>query len=55
MLCSKALFVYDDAENPRVQTVIAFAQVHNIALEQLSIQSFLQQPGRPQPAVVLLL
>lgn len=47
MLCSKALFLYDDAENPRVQAVLAFAQAHSIALEQLSIHSFLEQPGRP--------
>lgn len=47
MLCSKALFLYDDAENPRVQAVLAFAQAHSIALEQLSIHSFLERPGRP--------
>ena len=47
MLCSKALFIYDDAENPRVQAVLAFAQAHSIALEQLSIHSFLERPGRP--------
>ncbi|MDY7219150.1 DUF389 domain-containing protein [Denitrificimonas sp. JX-1] len=47
MLCSKALFIYDDAENPKVQTVIAFAKNNCINLEQLSIQAFLEQPGRP--------
>ncbi len=47
MLCSKALFIYEDAENTRVQAVIEFAAANNIRLSQMSLSAFLAQPGRP--------
>lgn len=46
MLCSKALFVYEDIENPRVQVVIDYAQTNNITLTQVILSDFLEQPGR---------
>ena len=47
MLMSKALFIYEDATNPRVQEVIEYAQSQNITLTKLSLSAFLEQPGRP--------
>ena len=44
---SKALFIYKDASNPRVQEVIEYAQSQNITLTKLSLSAFLEQPGRP--------
>ncbi|NLJ12630.1 MAG: hypothetical protein GX373_06445, partial [Gammaproteobacteria bacterium] len=44
---SKALFIYEDATNPRVQEVIEYAQSQNITLTKLSLSAFLEQPGRP--------
>lgn len=46
MLCSKALFIYDDPDNPRVQAVVDYAERNNISLSQLSMRTFLEQPGR---------
>lgn len=47
MLCRKAVFIYDDADNPRVQTVIDFAKANNIELSQMSVSAFLAHPGQP--------
>lgn len=47
MLCSKALFIYEDAENTRVQDVIEYAAANDIKLSQISLSAFLAQPGRP--------
>ncbi|MDY0249338.1 MAG: DUF389 domain-containing protein [Pseudomonas sp.] len=47
MPCSKALFIYEDAENTRVQAVIEYAAANDIKLSQMSLSAFLAQPGRP--------
>lgn len=47
MLFNKALFIYEDLDNPHVQAVIAFAEANQISLTQLSLSTFLAQPGRP--------
>ncbi len=47
MLCSKAVFIYDDADNPRVQAVIDFAKSNDIELEQMPLSAFLAHPGQP--------
>ncbi|HZJ93618.1 MAG TPA: DUF389 domain-containing protein [Thiopseudomonas sp.] len=44
MLCTHAIFIYEDADNPRVQAVVDFAQANNIVLSQLSLSDFLEQP-----------
>jgi len=47
MLCSKAVFIYEDAENSRVQAVIDFAESNNIELSQMPLSAFLAHPGQP--------
>ncbi len=46
MLLSKALFVYEDADNPHIQTVFEFAKANQITLTPLPFTDFLEQPGR---------
>ncbi len=47
MLCAKALFIYEDAENPHVLAVVEYAAANDIKLSQMSLSAFLAQPGRP--------
>lgn len=46
MLCNTAVLVYKEADSPRVQAVLDFAEAHAIRLTQLPLSDFLEQPGR---------